>query len=435
MLGPQDCVISRLGKARLESPLPDDTRVDEDYTLVHDQLSTLLAAGGDVTQWPAFECAGPRHRLYFDPATVRAGIVTCGGLCPGLNDVIRALVMVLYHRYGVRKVDGYRYGYEGLNPRCGHDVVPLWPSVVEDIHKDGGTILGSSRGPQDPAVMVDFLMHRGVNVLFVIGGDGTLRGATDISRTARQRGHELAVIGIPKTIDNDIRFIDSSFGFVTAVSAAVDAIASAHIEAKASHNGIGLVQLMGRHCGFIAAAAAMASNDVNYVLVPEVPFPVEGRDGLLASLEKRLAGRHHAVIVVAEGAGQQYCAIDGRDASGNKRLGEIGVWLRERVQRHFDVIGVSTSVRYINPSYMIRSLPASASDSVYCYRLAAYAVHAAMSGRTDMIVGRYHGRYVHIPIPLAIAERKRMDPAGADWRAVLEATGQPVWRQPQPAGV
>jgi 6-phosphofructokinase 1 len=376
---------------------------------------------------PAFELAGAEPRLFFEPTQTTVGIVTCGGLCPGLNDVIRGLTMVLWHRYGVRKILGFRYGYEGINPAFGHEPIQLDPEIVGSIHEQGGTMLGSSRGPQDTGVMVDNLQSLGVNILFCIGGDGTLRGALDISVEARRRGAPISVVGIPKTIDNDIKYVEQSFGLITASSMAHEAVTAAHNEARGARRGIGLVKLMGRHSGFISAGAALASNDVNYVLIPEVDVPLEGEDGLLTHLEKRMDARGHAVIVVAEGAGQHFCAVEGADKSGNKKLGDIGTFLRDRIVEHFKAMENPVTVKYIDPSYMIRGVPATPVDSVLCFRLAAYAAHAAMSGRTELIIGKWHGRFCHIPIKLAVSERQCVDPHGELWSAVLDATGQPRW--------
>jgi 6-phosphofructokinase 1 len=288
-------------------------------------------------------------------------------------------------------------------------------------------MLGTSRGAQDPAVMVGRLAELGVNVLFVIGGDGSLRGAQRIVEAATARGMELAVVGVPKTIDNDIPFIDHSFGFQTAVSMARDAIRSASVEASATVNGVGLVKLMGRHSGFIASYAALANHDADFVLIPELPFKLEGPNGLLARLRRRVEVQGHAVVVTAEGAGQHLLqhAAAGTDASGNDRLHDIGNLLGERITAHFASMRTPLTLRYLNPSYAIRSGPANAYDAGYCVRLAHAAVHAAMAGRTGMVVGRWHGRFVHLPIALATASRNQVDPSGDLWMAVLEATGQP----------
>jgi 6-phosphofructokinase 1 len=350
--------------------------------------------------------------------------VTCGGLCPGLNNVIRGLVLELSENYGVTDIVGFRDGYRGLV--SGAEPVPLTPALVADIHNRGGTILGTSRGGQDTGEVVASLARLGVSVLMVIGGDGSLRGAQEIADAAADRGMALSVVGVPKTIDNDVPYIDHSFGFQTAFGRATDSIKAAHTEASSTPNGVGLVKLMGRHSGFIACYAALASHDVDFVLVPEVPFWLAGDGGFLTCLRQRVRQRGHAVIVVAEGAGQDLCASDGaRDASGNARLADIGQLLRERITADFAAAGAELSLRYVDPGYAIRSVPANGYDAVYCLRLAQAAVHAAMAGRTAMVVGRWHGRFVHLPIALATGSRNQVDPDGDLWMSVLEATGQP----------
>lgn len=402
----------------------DDQRVLLDDTL--DGVKDLLARGEPL---PSFELAGPRRKIFFDPEHTACGIVTCGGLCPGLNDVIRGLVMQLNYRYGVRKIYGFRYGYEGFIPEYGHEVVQLTTEFVNNIHRFGGTVLGTSRGPQDTGRILDRLGEFGINILFVIGGDGTLRGALDISQEARKRGRPISVIGIPKTIDNDIMFMDKSFGYETAFAAAVDAIQAAHAEAQGSPNGIGLVKLMGRHSGFITCSAVLSTNEVNFALIPEVPFALEGEQGLLEVLRHRIETRRHAVIVVAEGAGQDLIDSPGgetADLSGNVRLKDIGLLLKLRIEQFFKANSMEVNLKYIDPSYILRGVPASAQDSGYCMRLAQSAVHAALAGKTAMLVGRWHGHFVHLPMHIATSGRKRVDPKGDLWQSVLESTGQPA---------
>jgi 6-phosphofructokinase 1 len=315
-----------------------------------------------------------------------------------------------------------RYGYEGLVPSYGHAPIVLTPDVVEDIHQHGGTILGSSRGPQDTATMVQFLQDQDICMLFAIGGDGTQRGVLAITEEIARRHLAIAVIGIPKTIDNDIQLTQRTFGFETAVAMCMSPIKGAHIEAKGSRNGIGLVKLMGRESGFIATYATLASSDVNLVLIPEVPFSVER---VMEFLEARLQRKTHAVIVVAEGAGQHLVAAEGKDASGNKKLGDVGLFLKSAIERHFRACNVPVSVKYIDPSYIIRSVPANAADSVFCFQLGEKAVHAAMSGRTAMIVSLWNGQFVHIPTRQAVQGRKLVDPHSLFWQSVLDNTGQP----------
>jgi len=426
--------VTSLGERRVMSPLglskvahdeipdyvPDATRV----------LHTAELAAGEVPDVSrSFEKAGPREHLFFDPKQTRAAIVTAGGLCPGTNNVIRSLVLHLVHKYGIDSVLGFRYGFAGLDPASKAPPITLSPDDVRNIHARGGTMLGTSRGGHDAGAMVDTLALHRVNCLFTVGGDGTMRAAHDIALEAEKRGMKLAVVGIPKTIDNDISFVDKTFGFETAVAMAKVAIDAAHTEAVSVLNGIGLVKLMGRNAGFIAAHAALASHDVNVCLVPEVHFDIDGPHGLLPFLEQRLKTRGHAVVVVAEGCGVRLANTGPRDASGNLRFAsadlDIGMHLKNRIDHHFNAAGVPITLKYIDPSYMLRGVPANAMDAVFCDELARYAAHAAMAGKTDVMVGRWHRSFTHVPLPLALSEKKRIDPDKELWLAVTETTGQP----------
>jgi len=453
-----DLSIATLGPARIDSPLSamlDAWRTTEHYVNEHDRvllddtLSMATARGTSIADLPSLEPCGPRRKLFFDPSKTRAGIVTCGGLCPGLNDVIRGLVRSLTHHYGVRRVTGFRNGYQGFVASYAHGIVELTPEFVSDISNEGGTVLGTSRGHQDPQEIVDCLERLNINVLFVVGGDGSMRGAMQIAQVAAERELRISVVGIPKTIDNDIPYIDQSFGFQTAFSRAAESIRAVNVEAKSTPNGVGLVKLMGRHSGFIASYAALANHDADVVLIPEVPFGLEGEDGLLEYVRRRVRDRGHAVVVVAEGAGQELLPVaaaekrpghaggnpggnPGTDASGNTTLRDIGPYLRERIIEALTAAGTAPSVRYIDPSYAIRSVPANAYDKAYCLRLSNHAVHAAMSGRTAMVVGRLRRRFVHIPMALAVSRRNQVDPHGDLWMSVLEATGQPMRFGPEP---
>ena len=417
--------VSRLGECQITSPITGVRFVnDAEHVLYQSDLKAIknqLAAGREP---PCLELAGPREKIYFDPADLTCGIVTCGGLCPGLNDVIRSITLTLINQYEVKRVLGFRYGYEGLSPKYGHVPLDLTPDSVCDIHERGGTILGSSRGNQDIGDMVDTLKRLNIGILFAIGGDGTLKGAQAIAQEVARRHLKISVIGIPKTIDNDISFIQQSFGFDTASSEARRAIHAAHSEALGARNGIGLVKLMGRDSGFIAAYAVLANSQVNFCLVPEVPFKLEG---LFKALAERLARKGYAVMVAAEGAGQNLLAETAeRDASGNVRYGDIGLFLRDRIKAHFSQTDHQVEVKYIDPSYTIRSLPANARDSGFCLLLGQNAVHAGMAGKTDMVVGNWNHRGTHVPISLAVSQRKKLDPEGWIWNSVLAITGQPV---------
>jgi 6-phosphofructokinase 1 len=432
---PESLEVSKLGPCLVPSPLALSTmRGDELADYVPDDARIFYdvetRAGRKLSEPVLFEKAGPREKIFFDPKRTRVGIVTCGGLCPGINHVIRSMVFELHHKYGVERVLGFRYGYAGLDPSFGVEPMVLTPDEVKDVHRHGGSFLGLSRGERDVKTMVDTLVSHGIQVLFTIGGDGTLRGAHAIWEEAKRRGLKLAVVGVPKTIDNDIEYIDKTFGYETAVEVARQAVDAAHTEAIGAFNGVGIVKLMGRASGFIAASATIASHEVNYCLIPEVQFSLDGPKGLLAELESRLAARHHALIVIAEGCGESLAGAGAeRDASGNIRFSskdaDVGPRLRDAITSHFRSRGEDITVKYIDPSYMIRSVPANAHDSIFCDSLARNAVHAGMAGKTDIVIGRLHRVFTHVPLGLLTSMRKRVNPDGALWLAVTEATGQP----------
>ncbi len=419
-----DMTIRNLGECAYQSPIEGVTFFHDLYRIVYNIQEFNVARHIDEGTLPkSVEVGGPRKKLFFDPKQTKVAIVTCGGLCPGLNNVIRDLTMCLYYNYGVKDIWGVQYGYRGFIENYGHPLILLTPSLVDDLHTKGGTFLSSSRGNQSKEAIVDFLEEKKINIVFTIGGDGTLKGAHSIYEEIESRGAKIAVVGLPKTIDNDICFISRTFGFETAVSEATSVVDSAHVEAKGALNGIGLVKLMGRDSGFIAAAAALASNEANFVLIPEMDFDLEGPHGLFEQIKERINHRQHAVIIVAEGAGQKYLETDGYDASGNKKLGDIGLFLKEAIQNYFKQIKMSISLKYIDPSYIIRSVPANANDSVYCTNLAHTAVHAAMAGKTDLCVGLLYDTLIHLPIPLVISYRKKVDLYGTMWQTVMMSTG------------
>ena len=418
-----DFTTDGLGECTIVSPLRATRFMDTSKRLLFradlDELRAQVRAGVDP---PAFELAGPRERIYFNPATLRCGIVTCGGLCPGLNDVVRSIVFCLHEKYGIAKVYGFRFGYEGLVERSALTPIELTTRRVSQIHEVGGTVLGSSRGPQPVEEMVDTLERLGIQLLFTVGGDGTLRGAHSIVEEIRRRELKIAVVGVPKTIDNDISFIDLSFGFETAVEAARQATRAAYVEASCHRSGIGLVKLMGRDSGFIASFATLADTQVGLCLIPEVAFSI---DGVVRAARQRIERDGYVVIVAAEGAGQNLLAEAAEwDASGNRRHGDIGVYLRDKITETSRVQGMSVSLKYIDPSYMIRSLPANARDANFCLRLGHAAVHAGMAGKTDIVIGSWRRRLTHVPIPLAVSSRKKVDTNGYLWQTVLSVTGQ-----------
>ena len=421
--------VDRLGECKIDSPIRSRDFIGDDERILSTTNASLLRfatrrMGGET---PSFERAGAHKKIFHDPSWSRVAIVTAGGLCPGLNHVIKALVEILVFDYNIRTIYGIRYGYAGLIPSYGYEPVLLDTDKVDTIHEQGGTMLGSSRGQQDTGEIVDTLSRMNINLLFCVGGDGSLRCAHDVAMECKRRNLAISVVGIPKTIDNDLYFVGRSFGFETAVAEATSIIRAAHTEAKGTVKGIGLVKLMGRDSGFIAAYAALANPVVNFCLIPEMDFELEGPHGLLAALDRRFeSGKDHAVVVVAEGAGQKL--IQGeeerRDASGNILKKDIGEYLRREISTYFKQGGRHSSVKYFDPSYSIRSVPAKGTDAIRCYLLARNAVHAAMAGRTDCVVGNQDDWYTLVPIKLATIERQKVDMNSDLWRAVLDATGQ-----------
>ena len=424
-----DTRIATLGTCRYASPLAlNNVEGDHIGNFTYDatrvRYQVELAAGEPEDNETFFEKAGPRQKLFFDPARTRAAIVTCGGLCPGLNNVIRSAYLELRHNYGVREVLGIRYGYMGLTFNAPPPIT-LSSEDVEGIHRVGGTILSSSRGQRSPEEMVDFLVNRDINILICVGGDGTQRGAHSIAEEIRKRGLPIAVVGVPKTIDNDIQYVRQTFGYYTAIEAARTILDGAHCEAKGAPNGIGLVKLMGRDSGFIAAGATIASQEVNFVLIPEIPIKLDGPKGFMATLHRRITERRHAVVVVAEGAGQDLMGAVEADGISNAKKLDIGVFLKDRINEYFKEKNTPINLKYIDPSYIIRSVPANSQDARICDSYARNAVHAAMAGKTDLIIGDWHGVYVHVPIPAATSSRKKVDSEGSLWTSVIAATGQP----------
>lgn len=432
----QNLEVKSLGEPIAESPLKFFENIEKDSQFFTDPDERIMSVINQKTvsslqelkiDVPSFEKAGPRHRLFFRPGETVSGIVTAGGLCPGLNSVIRDIVFMNHYRYNNQRTYGFRYGFEGLVKDYGHEVMLLTPDEVENINNSGGTILGTSRGPQDPEKMVDRLEELKINVLYTIGGDGTQRAAQTIVKEIERRGLKISVIGIPKTIDNDINYLDKSFGAETAFSEATTSIFSAHTEAKAAYNGIGIVKVMGRESGFIAANACLATNEANYCLIPEDDFDLEGEGSFLEHLEKRILHRHHALIVVAEGVGQKFFQESQKtDKSGNRRLNDIGLFLKEKIGAYLKRKKISHTIKYIDPSYTIRSCPPNANDSIYCTSLAQMAVHAGMAGKTGMVVGYLNRKFIHVPMHLTTFKRKRIDLTSTLWMSVLETTGQPA---------
>ena len=426
--------IETLGEAKLKSPVSLSTQendhranyVQESERLIFD-VRKDLHQGSVIEKLEdiSVEIAGPREKIYFEPSKVKAAILTCGGLSPGLNNVIRAIVRTLTIEYGVHNIYGIRNGFHGLLPEYGLEPMELDLDNVDDIHNIGGTILGASRGGGNRTEeIVDSIERMNLSLVFIIGGDGTQKGSSAIAKEIKKRGLKVAVVGIPKTIDNDLQYVDTTFGFETAVEQAVRAIKSAHVEALGAQNGVGLVKLMGRHSGFIAAHATLATNDVNIILIPEIPFKFES---MVEYLIKRLERKDHAVIVVAEGAGQDLLeSTNETDASGNKKMGDIGLYLKEKLSESLTEKNIDHKLIYIDPGYMVRSVVANPYDALLCTRLGRNAVHGAMSGKTNMVISILHSEFVYLPISLVTESRKIINTDDSLWRDVVLSSAQPA---------
>ena len=419
--------IQQLGEAIHANPSSHEIFIDSAEKIIFSsQTKNLNHQLKICNHLPAFEKAGARKQIFHNPKSTHAAIITCGGLCPGLNNVIKGLVNVLEKDYGVKNIVGIRYGYKGLTKASNHEPIQLNSTVVDQIHKQGGTILGSSRGNQDSDAMVDELQRRNINILLCIGGAGTLKGAQAIAEAANKRQADISIVGVPKTIDNDLGFVEKTFGFETSVQVASEIITSAHCEAEGAENGIGIVKLMGRDSGFITATASLANSVVDFCLIPETPFHFDGPDGICTAIHRRLEQNKHAVIVVAEGAGQDLFENSKKtiDASGNVLKDDIGELLKQEITAYFKQINTPVSIKYLDPSYHIRSVSANAADAVFCHLLAEYAVHAGMSGKTNLVIGYWNNFFTHVPIQLATKERRMVDLDSALWRGVVSATQQ-----------
>ncbi|CAD7929591.1 unnamed protein product [Amoebophrya sp. A25] len=452
---------------------------------------TMATHSGKKSYYSALNRAGPRGILHFRPSQTTAAIVTCGGLCPGLNAVIHHIVNTLWHSYDVRRIMGIRGGFHGMTKFGGEkdfaqdlfgtrparsgrrasevspahadealnesgigqtptgrdrmfcrsgsimrlggnqfDPIRLTPRVVHDIQHLGGTILGATRGGFDIDKISAFIEKNNIDMLFIVGGDGTHRGAYRISQHCIETLKNCAVCGIPKTIDNDIGLIDRSFGFLTAVEEAKKAIRSAKVEAASNMpNGIGIVKLMGRSAGYISALSTISmGSSVDLCLIPEVPVVLEGEKGVLPHLARVLHTRGHAVVVVAEGAGEELMGSAAEtDKSGNKKLPAIGEFMTNAIKNYFKKLEEEVTVKYIDPSYMIRSVGPNSLDAYDCMVLSSGAVHGTMAGLTGFTVGMVNNHSCTIPIPLIERLSPRtLNPKGRTWERVLAITHQPV---------
>ncbi|WGL58873.1 ATP-dependent 6-phosphofructokinase [Pigmentibacter sp. JX0631] len=442
-----ESLIPAFGQANVSSPLKGSFQTEnfiddgKDRILVDISLEGLLKAsrpdnGKILFQPPTFELAGPREKIFWNPENLKVAIVTCGGLAPGLNNVIQNLVTFLFERYRVKNIYGVPYGYQGfthdpLTKRFAFGWRRLDALSVQNIDFEGGSVLGTGRGHSNPVSIVDALMLRDINILFTIGGDGTLAGANAIHEEIKRRKVPIALIGIPKTIDNDVLWVSKTFGFESAVGKAVEALRCAQTEARSAFHGIGLVKIMGRNCGALTATAAVAMNDIDFVLVPEVPIVLEGQNGLLNAIVRRVIEKGYITIAVAEGAGQDLFPPSEiqKDLSGNIKLKDIGKFLQQKITEEFKTRNIETTLKYIDPSYMLRSQTTSADDSVFCAKLGQNAVHAAMAGKTGCMIGYAFEHFTHVPLTAVTLGKKHLDINEPLWLSVLASTGQPAqWR-------
>ena len=419
----EDFIVECLGSNNYSSPLQLS---DEYYASAHRRVLFNNTISNDENIFDqgmfSFESAAPHKKIHFNSSNINVGIVTCGGLCPGINDVVRSVTYNCIDGYGVKTVYGFKFGYEGLTPRFNQNAITLTSANIDNIHEQGGSILGSSRGRQSIDDIINTLIKFNISILFVIGGDGTQRGSMEIAELIQRRKIDIAIIGIPKTIDNDISFIHKTFGFDTAVEEARKAIDAAHIEAKGARNGIGMVKLMGRHSGFIAAHATLASGNVNICLIPEVPLDL---NALFDKIRMRFSRKDHLVIVVAEGIGQDLLYADEDrqyDQSGNVKLKDAGVFLKQKIDNYLSSNNIEHTIKYIDPSYMIRSTAANAIDSSFCLRLGNYAVHAGMAGKSSCLIGYWNQNFCLVPIKLALSCRKTVEVNSSLWQSILEIT-------------
>eukprot|EP00668_Euglena_longa_P014128 GGOE01018102.1.p1 GENE.GGOE01018102.1~~GGOE01018102.1.p1 ORF type:complete len:494 (+),score=144.75 GGOE01018102.1:38-1483(+) len=359
--------------------------------------------------------AGPRREVYFGTDT-NACIVNTGGLCPGLNSVIEELVRTL-DTYNADTIYGIRYGFLGFDTT---EYMPLilTPHSVLNIHQRGGTILGTCRGSFNEDLILKFLKECNIGQMYVIGGDGSHRAALRIHALCKEHQLRCVVVGIPKTIDNDILFFDKTFGFDTAVEVASKVIDCSFVEASSVKNGVGVVKVMGRDSGFVARNAALSNNVVDACLIPEVPFEIKGNGGLLPWLDGHLATKHCAVIVICEAAGQQHLPCLGKDPTGHNIYEDTGKWLKKAIETHWQETGQEGKVFLIDPSYMLRSVPANTGDNMFCIQLAQAAVHTAYSGYSGVTVGRYHDLYGVMPIEMVVSGLRKVNPKGSLWQTL-----------------
>mmetsp|Transcript_20291 Transcript_20291/g.48093 ORF Transcript_20291/g.48093 Transcript_20291/m.48093 type:complete len:415 (+) Transcript_20291:167-1411(+) len=365
--------------------------------------------------------ANAARQLFWEPNKVKAAVVTCGGLCPGLNSIIRGVTKCLWNEYGVREILGITAGYNGLSDPETHPPVKLTEEMVRDIHMKGGSIIKAARGGFDAEKICDNLQRLGITVLFLVGGDGTQFAGHLLYEAARKRRLAVSIVGIPKSIDNDVVLFDRTFGFDTAVAKASEVIRNALVEASSCDRGVGIVKLMGRDSGFVAMHAATAADVVDLCMIPEVK--VDMKD-VIEHVDATLAKKKYMVIAVAEGAGQELVSTGKQDDTGHTVYGDIGVFLKDTLNKHLKASGGRTF--YIDPSYIIRSVPITPNDHIYCVRLANDAVHTAMRGYTGVCVGAMHNVVCMLPSRLIASGKKKVRPHSSSWQGCVQTCNMPA---------
>ena len=364
---------------------------------------------------------GPRFHIALDNLRVKACIMTCGGLCPGLNVVIRELVMALRYNYGVAEIYGIKWGFLGFTQKeCW---IKLEPEDVKHIHLLGGTVLGTSRRGFDGEEISKQLIKNNVNMVFFIGGDGTHRGIKELSKILKEKKKKIILVGIPKSIDNDMPIIDKSFGLESVVQESVRTIRAANVEANCNLNGIGLVKLFGRSSGFVAMLSTLAARDVNICLIPEIPFNLYGENGLLDFIFQRMQVKEHCVIVVSDGA--RFSVKDYKTSNG-RPVEDIGLVIKKEIIEKSEELGIEVNLKYMDPTYVVRAVPANEYDCNLCAKLAESAVHCAFAGFTNFSVGMINNKPCMIPLEKMCGKSERkVEFNSDDYLMLLASTGQP----------
>ncbi|MGA7341196.1 MAG: 6-phosphofructokinase [Terracidiphilus sp.] len=471
-------------EAALENPITDKSI----GTLSDDSPRVMLDARGRAEADGAVDLslpeARPRTHLRYPlqpGAMLGIGILVSGGIAPGINAVIDGIVLrhSLYHarqcargrRHSI-EILGYREGFKGLL-RPGVHPQRLNSAAIRGVVEIGGSYLGTSRadellpgtGPNRNAKLeaaIGRLQNDGVHILYVIGGDGSMSCAHALWHYARRKGYELSVVGIPKAMDNDILWVWQSFGFLSAVEEARQAILHMHTEVS-SNPRVGIVQLFGSDSGFIASHAGY-STACDLVLIPEDPMTM---DDIVTHISERLTDRFgngqdiagpYALVVMAETAlpadARKYIDDPRVGLSEGKRgekealksfldngrrvrgqtpdelrtagLKIVSRVLQDRIQQELEPREYWRDFRVITnePRHLIRSIPPSVTDVIFGERLGALAVDNAMAGYTDFMVSQWLTEFVLVPLPLVVLGRKRVPTNGIFWKSVLSKTGQ-----------